>query len=165
MADDSDTPEVFIHHAPTDRLTPHGDQRWPSDVQPSFEGDMALLAWLQSSPRLSAQSTGYICDALLQWAMLGEPWPDPLEPLAGSECDHLNLLEQVTVRLSWRIHDAQPLARKFDLARIARELGNAIRSQRDPEALCGSLERELVHRMPWLAAPPVPVPLSDGRVL
>ncbi len=40
MADDFDTPEVFIHHAPTDRFTPHGDQRWPSDAQPSFERDM-----------------------------------------------------------------------------------------------------------------------------
>ncbi len=97
--------------------------------------------------------------------MLGEHWPDPAEPGAGAECDHLDLVVQVTERLSWRIHDARPLARKFDLARIARELGNAIRCQRDPEALRGSLERELVHRMPWLAAVPASVRLDDGRVL
>jgi hypothetical protein len=146
-------------------MTEPFDQKRPAALQPSLEQDLALLAWLQSSSNLSAQSTGYICDALLQWAMLGELWPDPVEPLAGPECDHLDLLGQVTERLSWRIHDAQPLARKFDLARIARELGNAIRCQRDPEALRGSLERELVHRLPWLAAAPAPVRLADGRVL
>ena len=132
---------------------------------PSLVQDLGLLAWLQSSPNLCSQSTGYICDALLQWAMLGELWPDPVEPPAGPECDNLDLLGQVTERLSWRIHDAQPLARKFDLARIARELSNAIRCQRDPEALRGSLERELVHRMPWLAEAPTLVRLDDGRVL
>ena len=132
---------------------------------PSLEQDLELLAWLQSSPSLSSQSTGYICDALLEWAILGERWPDPAEPSAGPACDHLDLVEQVAERLSWRVHDAQPLGRKFDLARIARELGNAIRCQRDPEALRGSLERERVHRMPWLASAPKPVRLSDGRVL
>ena len=141
------------------------EQQGPAALQPPLEQDLALLAWLQASSNLSAQSTGYICDALLQWAMLAELWPDPVEPLTGPECDHLDLLEQVTERLSWRIHDAQPLARKFDLARIARELGHAIRCQRDPEALRGSLEREMVHRMPWLAAAPAPVRLADGRVL
>jgi len=164
MVDDPATPDICNFQAPPDQGIPDGDQRWPSRA-PSVEQDVALLAWLQSSPNLSAPSTGYICDALLQWAMLGEPWPDPVEPLAGTECDHLDLLEQVTERFSWRIHDAQPLARKFDLARIARELGNAIRCQRDPEDLRGSLDRELVHRMPWLAAAPAPVQLADGRVL
>lgn len=146
-------------------MTESFEQNCTAVGPPSLEQDLALLAWLQSSSNLSAQSTGYICDALLKWAMLGELWPDPVEPRAGSECDHLDLLGQVTERLSWRIHDAQPLARKFDLARIARELSNAIRCQRDPEALQGSLERELVHRMPWLAEAPTPVRLDDGRVL
>ena len=146
-------------------MTEPFDQKRRAVGQPSLGQDLALLAWLQSSSNLSAQSTGYICDALLQWVMLGEPWPDPIEPLAGPECDHLDLLGQVTERLSWRIHDAQPLARKFDLARIARELANAIRCQRDAEALSGSLEREMVHRMPWLAAAPAPVRLNDGREL
>ena len=145
----------------TDPLEQHG----PADGPPSLEQDVALLAWLQTSSNLSAQCTGYICDALLQWAMLVEAWPDPEEPLAGSNCDHLDLLGQITERLSWWVHDAQPLARKFELARIARELGNAIRCQRDPEALRGSLMRELVHCRPWLASAPTPVRLADGRVL
>ena len=51
------------------------------------------------------------------------------------------------------------------MARMARELSKAIRCQRDPEALRGSLERELVHRMPWLAEAPTLVRLDDGRVL
>ena len=152
----------FLHHP--DLLSTHSRPSRAGET-PSLEQDLGLLAWLQSSPTLSSQSTGYICDALLQWAMLGEPWPDPVEPVAGPACDHLDLLGQVTERLSWRIHDAQPVARKFDLARIARELGHAIRCQRDPEALRGSLERELVHRMPWLAGTPAPVRLADGRVL
>lgn len=66
-----------------DPSVPRIDQRWPSDHPPSLEQDLALLAWLQSSQNLSSQSTGYICDALLQWAMLGEQWPDPAEPAAG----------------------------------------------------------------------------------
>jgi hypothetical protein len=158
MSDDSATPEV-VHpqHPAADNLA--------SDKQPSLEEDLSLLLWLQASQGLTAKTTGYICDALLQWAILGEPWPDPVEPLAGPDCDHLDLLGQITERLSWRIHDAQPLARKFDLARIARELSNAIRCQRDPEALRGSLERDLVHRMPWLAEAPAPVRLANGRVL
>ena len=158
MSDDFATREVaHAPHLAADILA--------SDKQPSFAEDLSLLVWLQASGDLTAGTTGYICDALLQWAMLGERWPDPAEPSAGPECDHLDLVEQVAERLSWRIHDAQPLGQKFDLARIARELGNAIRCQRDPEALRGSLERELVHRMPWLEAAPAPVRLADGRVL
>lgn len=158
MSDDSATREV-VHAQDL------AADNQSSDKQPSFEEDLSLLLWLQASGDLAAETAGYICDALLQWAMLGEAWPDPVEPLAGPECVHLDLLEQVTERLSWRIHDAQPLARKFDLARIARELGNAISCQRDPAALRGSLERQLVHRMPWLAEAPARVRLADGRVL
>ena len=173
--------------AVTDREIPMTDKRFPAhfprrthggaplvpasgplsrtEEWPSLDQDLEWLAWLQSSPNLSAQSSGYICDALLQWAMLGEQWPDPVEPPAGPECDHLDFLCQVTQRLSWRIHDIQPVSRKFQLAGIARELANAIACQRDPELLRGSLDRELVHRMPWLATAPAPVRLADGRVL
>jgi hypothetical protein len=132
---------------------------------PSLDQDLEWLAWLQSSPNLSAQSTGYICDALLQWVMLGERWPDPVVPPAGPGCDHLDLLCQLTQRLSWRIHDVQLVSRKFQLAGVARELANAIACQRDPELLRGSLERELVHRMPRLVTAPAPVRLADGCVL
>ena len=52
-------------------MTEPFDQERPAVGQPSLEQDLALLAWLQSSSNLSVQSTGYICDALLQWAMLG----------------------------------------------------------------------------------------------
>lgn len=49
-------------------MTEPVDQDRPAVGQSSLEQDMALLAWLQSSSNLSAQSTGYICEALLQWA-------------------------------------------------------------------------------------------------
>ncbi len=110
-------------------------------------------------------ATGYLCDALLQWAMLGEGWPDPAEPAAGPECDHLEVLVQIAERLVRRAVVAQPLSRRFELAGVGWELSNAIRCQRDPQALEDSQWRDTVHRMPWLAGPRAPVLLADGRVL
>jgi hypothetical protein len=140
-------------------------QPWPSDPPPALEQDLAVLAWLQCSHELSAGATGYVCDALLQWAMLGKSWPDPAEPVAGPNCDHLEALVQIAERLVRRAVVAQPLSRRFELARVGRELSNAIRCQRDPQALEDSQWREMVRRMPWLAGPPAPVLLADGRVL
>jgi hypothetical protein len=144
---------------------PPAGQQWPSDPPPSLEEDLSVLAWLQCSHALSPEATGYICDALLQWAMLGGSWPDPAEPAAGPDCDHLEALVQITERLVRRAVAAQPLSRRFELADVGRELGNAIRCQRDPQALADSQWRDMVHRMPWLAGPPAPVVLDDGRVL
>ncbi len=148
--------------APTDAAA---GQPWPSAPPPTVEQDLSVLAWLQCSHELSAEATGYLCDALLQWALLGEGWPDPAEPLAGPVCDHLEVLVQIAERLVRRAVVAQPLSRRFELAGIGRDLSNAIRCQRDPQALEDSQWRDMVHRMPWLAGPPAPVLLADGRVL
>jgi len=75
------------------------------------------------------------------------------------------VLVQITERLMRRAVVAEPLSRRFELAWVGRELGTAIHCQRDPEALARSQWRELVHRQPWLAGPPAPVVLPDGRVL
>ena len=48
---------------------------------------------------------------------------------------------------------------------VGRELSYAIRCQRDPQQLAESIEREMVHRMPWLARPPAPVLFPDGSVV
>ena len=102
MTDNPSCIEPLHRVTAAEPASPGSGQRSPSDEQVSLEQDLAWLAWLQSSPILSSQSTGYICDALLQWAMLGEPWPDPAEPAAGTECDHLELLVQVTERHPFR---------------------------------------------------------------
>ncbi len=142
------------------------DEYWPADPQPTLEQDLSVLAWLETRrEQLSSDCTDYLCAALLEWSMLGELWPDPAEPIAGPDCDHLEALVQITERLVRHAVVAQPISRRFELARVGRELGSAIHCQRDPQALSESRWRELVHRQPWLAGPPAPVVLPDGRVL
>ena len=83
-------------HDPT---VPPTDEQWRADPPPTLEQDLAVLAWLQASHQLSGEATGYICGALLEWVLLGEPWPrDPAEPIAGPECDHLEALVQIAER-------------------------------------------------------------------
>ena len=149
-----------------DPTVPSADQRWPTDPQPTLAQDLSVLAWLETRrEQLSSDCTDFICAALLEWSMLGELWPDPAEPSVGPDCDHLEALVQITERLVRHAVVAQPTARRFELARVGRELGTAIRCQRDPQALAESRWRELVGRQPWLAGPPAPVVLPDGRVL
>jgi hypothetical protein len=163
---ESDYPRFPDHLiAAFDPAAASAGQQWPSDPPPTLEQDLSVLAWLQCSHELSAEATGYVCDALLQWALLGESWPDPAEPVAGADCNHLEVLVQIAERLLRRAVVAQPLSRRFELATVGRELSNAIRCQRDPQALEDSQWRDMVHRMPWLAGPPTPVLLADGRVL
>jgi hypothetical protein len=159
------TPDLFSQADRSDPTAIGSDRQEPAAPRPSLDEDLSVLAWLQCSHQLSAGATGYVCDALLQWAMLGGPWPDPVEPVAGPGCDHLEALVQIAERLVRRAVVAQPLSRRFELARVGRELSNAIRCQRDPQALEDSQWRDVVHRMPWLAGPPPPVLLADGRVL
>ena len=150
-------------HDPT---APPTDEQWPDDPPPTLDQDLAVLAWLQASHELSGEATGYICGALLEWVLLGEPWPcDPAEPIAGPDCDHLEALVQITERWVGRSVVAVPISRRFEMAMVGRELSYAIRCQTDPRQLAESIEREMVHRMPWLAAPPAPVPFPDGSVL
>jgi len=147
-----------------DALARPADGQWPSDPPPTLEQDLAVLAWLQCSPDLSSDTTGYLCDALLQWALLGGDWPDPAEPVAGPHCDHLEALVQIAERWMQRAM-TEPIGRRLELAHVGRGLGTAIACERDPQALAGSRWRELVHREPWLAGPPAPYVLPDGRVL
>lgn len=140
-------------------------EQQPADLLPPLEQDRAVLAWLHSSDQLTAGATGHLCEALLEWALLGSSWPHETEPAAGPDCDHLQVLVQITERLTQRITLAQPVSAKFELARIGRHLSQAVACQRDPDALQQSLDRELVHRMPWLAGPAPQVVYDDGRTL
>lgn len=149
-----------------DPTVPLPGQQWPEDPLPSLEQDRSVLAWLHGSDQLSAGAIGYLCDAMLEWALTGSSWPqEELEPTAGPDCDHLQVLVQITERLAQRIVLAESVSAKFDLARVGRLLSHAVACQRDPEALQQSLDREMVHRMPWLAGPPAPVVFPDGRML
>lgn len=150
---------------PFDPATPPPDQRWTGDPLPPLEQDRAVLAWLHSSEQLTAAATGYLCEALLEWALIGSNWPQEREPVAGPDCNHLQVLVQIAERLTQRIALAQPVSVKFDLARVGRHLSLAVACQRDPDGLQQALDRELVHRMPWLAGPPPPVEYADRSVL
>jgi hypothetical protein len=135
-----------------------------ADPLPTLEQDLGVVAWLQGSTQLSSATTGYLCDALLAWALLGGDWPDPAEPLAGPDCDHLEALGQLIDR--WRRRAlAEPIGRRLELAHVGRGLATAVACQRDPDALAEGQWREMVHRQPWLAGPPAPCVLADGRVL
>ncbi len=149
----------------TDNNVSRNRPEQPTDALPPFEDDLAELAWLQCSDRLSRRCTGYVVGALLEWTAGGGPWPDPAVPAAGADCDHLKALEQISGRLSRRIQAVAGVAAKFELARIGRELNLAIRCQRDPAGLADSLWREAVNRQPWLAGPPPPLVYDDGSVL
>ena len=137
---------------------------WPADPLPTLEQDLSVVAWLQGSTQLSSATTGYLCDALLAWALLDGEWPEPAEPVAGADCDHLDALVQLIDR--WRRRAlAEPLGRRLELAHVGRGLATAVACQRDPDALAESQWREMVHRQPWLVGPPAPCVLADGRVL
>ncbi len=161
----ADDPNLFAasSHTVDPTMPPIGGQ-WPSDPPATIEQDLGVLAWLQHSRQLSSDTTGYLCDALLQWALLGGDWPDPTEPVAGPDCDHLEALTQLTERWMRRA-TMEPIGPRLELAHIGRGLGTAVACQRDPDALADSQWRELVHRQPWLAGPPAPYLLPDGRVL
>jgi hypothetical protein len=48
---------------------------------PSLEEELAVLAFLECSHQLAPETTGYVTEALLQWALF-EPTvsPDPMPP-------------------------------------------------------------------------------------
>lgn len=121
---------------------------------PTLDEDLSVLAWLQiTREQLSPVCTSHLCGALLEWSMTGDGqlWPDPVEPAAGRDCDHLELLVQITKRLISRITGAPTVSARFDLARVGRELSHAVAGQRDPQALAEAQGRELLQRMPRLA--------------
>ena len=150
---------------PVDPTRPAADQQWPSYAPPTLGQDLSVLAWLENSRnQLSADCTNYLCGALLEWSLLGQLWPDPLEPAAGPDCDHIQALDQLTYRLVRRIADASTIEARLDLARIGRELSNAIRAQRDPQGLVESRQRELLTRMPRPTGAPTPVSYTGGQL-
>ena len=150
---------------PDDPPLSSADQRWPSDPPPTLVQDLSVLAWLENSrTQLSTACSNYLCGALLEWSLLGDLWPDPLEPPAGPDCDHLQALVQLTNRLVRRIPDASTVEARLNLGRIGRELSNAVRAQRDPLGLIESRQRELARRVPRLTGPPPPVGYSGGRL-
>jgi hypothetical protein len=141
------------------------DPTAPPGGMPSLAQDRSVLAWLHQSPQLSQTTTGYLCDALVEWALLGLPWPDEAEPAAGAAGEHLIILRDIIERLLMRIDVAAPLSATLDLGRIGGLLQQALWCELDPEGLRQSQSRELLHRMPQLADPPARVVLADGRVL
>ena len=124
-----------------------------------------MLAWLENTrDQLSAAALSHVCGALLEWSSIGagQPWPDPLPPEQVEDCDHLELLVQITNRWIGRISAATAGTGRWGLARIGRELSHAIAAQRDPQALAEAQRREMLSRMPWLARSPAPVRFAGG---
>jgi hypothetical protein len=149
--------------APAPTVAPSADAPAPAPL-PSLEQDLAVVAWLHGSPQLSGDTTGYLCDALLQWALLGEAWPEPAEPAADPAGDHLDVLAQLHDRWLQRAL-REPIGRRLELAAVGRLLGTALRCQRNPQALADARRRESLHLQHALAGPPRPYVLVDGRVL
>jgi hypothetical protein len=121
-----------------------------------------VLAWLQCSTQLSGEVTGYLCDALLDWALSGRGYPQMGLPEAGPDCDHLLALQQILERFPRRIAEAQTVADKLELGHVGRLLARAYRASWDPQGVQDAFDRELLMAMPWLAAPPAAYRLSDG---
>lgn len=162
----SDSPIFSDRHDLLDPTVPLASDLWPSAQLPSLEHDRQVLAWLQCSPELGHQVTGYICDALLDWSLHGgRPYPDMALPDAGSQCDHLQALREIIERLPQRVLEAETVAEKLELGRAGRLLSRASWAAFDPQAVRDAVDRELLMTMPWLAGPPAPYVLPDGRVL
>jgi hypothetical protein len=159
-----DRPQHADRPGTVDGAAHRSDCPWPADPLPTLEQDLSVVAWLQCSTQLSSATTGYLCDAMLAWALLGGAWPEPAEPVAGPDCDHLEALVQLVDR--WRRRAlAEPIGRRLELAHVGRGLATAVACHRDPDALADRQWREMVHRQPWLAGRPAPWVLPDGRVL
>jgi len=163
---ESDSPLVPDHpstlHGPT--VAPAGRPR-PAEPLPDLERDREVLSWLQCSPQLSSDVTGYLVDALLDWALTGRGYPQMALPDSGPDGDHLQELQRILERFPRRIAEAKGVAAKLELGRAGRLLACAVWASWDPQGVQDSIDRELVMAMPWLAEPPAPYELPDGRVL
>lgn len=150
-------------HDPT---VPPASEQWPSDPMPELEHDLEVLSWLVCSPQLGGEVTGYLCDALAEWALAGRGYPrDMAFPAAGPDCDHLQALKVIIDRIPQRIIDGDSIALKMDLGRFGRLLSRAFWASWDPQAVRDSVDRELIMAMPWLAGPPAPYRLPGGGML
>jgi len=163
---ESDHPNSLDHvSAPTDPFdmtVPPVRRQWPSDPLPDLEHDREVLAWLQCSSQLSSNVTGYLVDALLDWALSGRGYPQMALPDAGPDCDHLQALQQIIERIPQRIAEARTVADKLELGRAGRMLSRALRASWDPQGVKDAHDRELIMAMPWLAGPPEPFEVPGG---
>ena len=132
---------------------------------PELEHDLEVVSWLVCSSQLVGDVTGYLCEALREWAVAGRGYPQMALPDAGPDCDHLLELEVIRGRIPQRIIDAETVAEKMDLGRFGRLLSRALWASRDPAAVRASAERELLIAVPQLAGPPAPSRLPGGGVL
>lgn len=148
-----------------DLSRPSAPKPAPEPHPPSLEDELAVLVFLESSRQLSGNTTGYVTEALLQWALF-QPTvsPDPMPP-PDSRLSHLEVLEQIAARWSGRSQTAASVAGKLAMGRIGRQLRLAVHCERDPQGLSDALWREDVQRMPWLAEPLPPLRYPDGSVL
>jgi len=148
--------------APTDPTVPPVPRQWPSDPLPDLEHDREVLAWLQCSSQLASDVTGYLVDALLDWALTGRGYPQMTLPDDGPDCDHLQALQQIIERIPRRIAEAQTVADKLELGRAGRMLSRALWATWDPQGVQDAHDRELIMALPWLAGPPAPFEVPDG---
>jgi len=163
---ESDQPNSPDHvTASTDPFSPTDapvGRQWPSDPLPDLERDREVLAWLQCSSQLSGDVTGYLVDALLDWALSGRGYPQMALPDAGPDCDHLQALQQIIERIPQRIAEARTVADKLELGRAGRMLSRALWASWDPEGVKDAHDRELIMAMPWLAGSPEPFEVPGG---
>jgi hypothetical protein len=120
-------------------------EQWRSGQLPRpIEQDREILAWLQCSPELGGEVTGYICDALLDWCLQGRPYPQAPAPAAGPAGDHLQLLQDVIGRLRREASVLPGVASKLELGRAVRLLNRAVQAVDDPDGVRDAIDRELV---------------------
>lgn len=133
---------------------------------PPLERDRQVLAWLQCSAELDGAVTGYICDALLDWALNGgRPYPDMSPPHDGPDGNHLQALVEILDRFEQRIAETPTVASKLELGRAGRLIRRAVRAAHDPNGVRDAIDRELLTGMPSLGDPPPPYVFADGSVL
>ena len=129
---------------------------------PTLESDREVLAWLQCSTQLGAEVTGHLCDALLDWALVGRGYPRMAPQETGPDCDHLLAFQRIIERFPRRIAEAQTVADKLELGHVGRLLARAYRASWDPQGVQDAFDRELMMAMPWVAGPPAAYRLADG---
>ena len=126
-----------LHENPTVRRP---SEQWPSDSLPDREDDLEVLSWLACSPQLGGEVTGYLCDALQNWALAGRGYPPMALPKARPDCDHLQALKVIIERIPQRIIDAAGVAEKMDLGRFGRLLAHAFWASWNPQAVRESVD-------------------------
>jgi hypothetical protein len=147
--------------APGDPEVPRsGAPGWP-DPLPTLEHDREVLAWLQCSTQLSGEVTGYLCDALLDWALSGRGYPQMGLPEAGPTaitCWPFNRSRAVPAPDRGG-PDGRGQARAWSCRPAA---GQGVPGVLGPAGRSDAFDRELLMAMPWLAAPPAAYRLADG---